>query len=294
MSKFATLLLIAVLAVSSLVMVETSFAQSTPTSSVPEFTVELVDHSYVVPASTSIDSYTGEEVIHPSYTVENKTIEITIKKQPLAPGLSYDVRTKSHFEENWTKFFYYSENGGSDLPVQSTFGDTVISISQNMYPPGGQVDLQVEAVIATRHQLYQNIPNLSYIAYWSYETSGWSKTQTVAIPALVTLLLPQNGNFSTSDIPLDFAVGNQASQIKYSLDGGDNVIITGNTTLTGLPNGCHNVTVYETDEFGNTGASETVYFTVEVPFPTILVVASIIGVIVAGVGLLVYFTKRKR
>jgi hypothetical protein len=59
----------------------------------------------------------------------------------------------------------------------------------------------------------------------------------------------------------------------------------------------HNVAVYAKDEFGNMGNSETIYFTVEVPepFPTIPVaVASIAAVIVVGVGLLVYFKKRKR
>ena len=86
------------------------------------------------------------------------------------------------------------------------------------------------------------------------------------------------------------------SSIKYSLDGGENETITGNTTLTGLPNGAHNITVYATDETRNTGTSETVLFTIEVPesFPTVLV-ATVSGVSVAIIGtvLLVYFRKRK-
>jgi len=125
-------------------------------------------------------------------------------------------------------------------------------------------------------------------------SSGWSNTQTVTIPAPVTLLLSQNENFGTSDVPLHFTAGNQASQFKYSLDGGANVTVAGNTTLTGLPNGYHNVTVYAVDEFGNAGASETVHFNVEVPFPTMFVAASITIVIIAGLVLLVYFTKRNR
>jgi hypothetical protein len=72
------------------------------------------------------------------------------------------------------------------------------------------------------------------------------------------------------------------------------VSIAGNTTLTGLAYGDHNLTIYSKDEVGNTGASETIYFRVEVPFPTTLVIASFIPVVVVGAGVLVYFKKRKR
>jgi hypothetical protein len=80
------------------------------------------------------------------------------------------------------------------------------------------------------------------------------------------------------------------------LDGQDNVTLTGNTTLTGLPTGSHNVTVYGQDVYGNPGTSEAVTFTVAEPFPTTLVAVAI-AVIVAAVvcvGLLFYFKKSKR
>jgi hypothetical protein len=89
------------------------------------------------------------------------------------------------------------------------------------------------------------------------------------------------------------------SKIAYCLDGQENLAISGNTTLTELPNGEHNITVYATDETGNTGASETIIFNVAkpeppAPFPTTMVIAPIASVGVMGVGLLVYFKKRKR
>jgi hypothetical protein len=53
--------------------------------------------------------------------------------------------------------------------------------------------------------------------------------------------------------------------------------------------------MYATDAAGNTGASETVHFTIAKPFPTALVAAaSIATVAVVGIGLLIYFKKRKR
>jgi hypothetical protein len=83
----------------------------------------------------------------------------------------------------------------------------------------------------------------------------------------------------------------------YSLDGLDNVTVAGNTTLAGLSIGEHNVTVFATDEVENTGASETVFFTIAEPaepFPTTMLIAPIASVAVASaLGMLVYFKKRK-
>ena len=82
------------------------------------------------------------------------------------------------------------------------------------------------------------------------------------------------------------------------MDGQENVTVAGNTTLTNLSFGEHNVTVYATDEVGNTGASETVIFIIEKlaePFQTSLVAtASVATIGVIGVFLMVYLKKRKR
>jgi hypothetical protein len=100
-----------------------------------------------------------------------------------------------------------------------------------------------------------------------------------------------------SDVPLNFEVDKSVSEMKYSLDGQENVTVVGNTTLAGLTNGYHNVTVYAADEAGNSGASETLLFDVELPepFPTLLIAAaSVAAAVLVGVGLLVYFKKRNR
>jgi hypothetical protein len=114
-----------------------------------------------------------------------------------------------------------------------------------------------------------------------------------ATPPKVTVLSLENKTFASSDVPLDFTASDLVTQVSYSLDGDDNVAIAGNTTLTGLSNGEHNVTVYYADIVGNVGASETLYFTVAVPdpFPTTLVITASLALV--GVGLLVYFKKHK-
>lgn len=63
-------------------MVKPAHAQSIPTPSVPEFTVKFVNASYEVPTSYSTDPYTGQNVTHSSYFVENSSIELTITNQP--------------------------------------------------------------------------------------------------------------------------------------------------------------------------------------------------------------------
>jgi len=116
-------------------------------------------------------------------------------------------------------------------------------------------------------------------------------------PPTISILSPEYKTYATSDVHLTFTVSESASWIGYSLDGQANVTIAGNTTLSGLPDGTHTITVYANDTAGNMGASEMVYFTIETlepePFPT-WIVAIIVIIAVFGVTLLVYFTKVKK
>ena len=92
---------------------------------------------------------------------------------------------------------------------------------------------------------------------------------------------------------MSFTLNKPVTEISYSLDGEANVSITGNITLSGLSSGFHGLRVYATDTFGNLGASETVTFTVAT-FPTILIAAIVVTIVVVAVGPLFYFKKRKR
>jgi hypothetical protein len=119
-------------------------------------------------------------------------------------------------------------------------------------------------------------------------------------PPSFIVLLPENSTYTTAEIALNFTVNEEPSQITYSLDGQENVTIAGNTTLTGLSVGEHNVTVYAWDAVGNVGSSQTIDFVVAQetepePFPTLLLVAvSVVVAAVVAMGVLVYWKKRKR
>jgi len=121
---------------------------------------------------------------------------------------------------------------------------------------------------------------------------------TDTVPPKVSVFSPVNQTYNTTDVKLGFAINETTSWIGYSLDGQANVTITSNITLTGLAKGSHNVRVYANDTAGNTGASETVSFSVakETPefFPTTLAVAAAVLVDAVGVGLIVYLNKTRK
>ena len=126
--------------------------------------------------------------------------------------------------------------------------------------------------------------------------SGSSETVLfdLSLPPTVILSL-QNATFFSSGVALSLVVDKPTSRIAYSLDGLDDVTIAGNTYLSDLSAGEHSITVYAWDGFGSVGASETVTFTVAEPFPVVTVaVVSIAVIVVASIGLVVYFKKRKR
>jgi hypothetical protein len=92
---------------------------------------------------------------------------------------------------------------------------------------------------------------------------------------------------------LSFNVDTETSWVGYSLDNQANVTVNGDAVLKDLSAGAHIVTVYAEDTAGNKGASETIYFTVEEPDLVPLVLVSTGTVFAVGIGLLVYFKKRK-
>jgi hypothetical protein len=82
---------------------------------------------------------------------------------------------------------------------------------------------------------------------------------------IITITSPENRTYASTCVRLNFTVepeGTALDWIGYSLDGGANVPITGNTTvpIVGAPPYDHNIVVYANDTYGNMTASNTVYF----------------------------------
>jgi N-acetylneuraminic acid mutarotase len=170
---------------------------------------------------------------------------------------------------------------GADLPTRRE-GFGVAVVDDALYVIGGfklsYAELYSIDVVVTR-----------YATNEQYTPFGYG-----TVPPAVSVVSPENMTYETSNVSVAFTVNKPVNWTGYSLDGGETVAVVGNVTLEGLANGVHNVTVYAKDGFGNVGASETVSFTVDVPFPVTMVVAPIASVAVVGVGLILYFKKRKQ
>lgn len=183
--KIIPLLIIFILAASTAL---TAYpAAAVPNPSVPQFTVQYVDHSYDVPPTYGTDPYTGKTIMtNGGYHVDNRTIDVTITNQPFTPymdpnsnqtvNLYYNIRSKGHFED-WTN----SNSGHSQNGLQaSTSATTVVSFDIQYWnvPVDGQIDFQVQAVLSYTANSY------SGGCFTGSQTtpvaqSDWSPTQTI-------------------------------------------------------------------------------------------------------------------
>ena len=145
-------------------------------------------------------------------------------------------------------------------------------------------------------------PNDKFTLNAEYEFKAVNEQYTpfgygTVTPEKINVISPKNKTYTANNVTLAFTVNKPASWMGYSLDGQVTVTILGNTTLTALSEGSHNITLFAKDVFENTGVSETISFTIDVPepsepFPTI-VIAPLASVAV-GVGILFYFKKSKQ
>jgi hypothetical protein len=232
-SRAFSLLLVVILAASSLIMVGSAFAQSIPKPSVPEFTVKFVDRSYSVEESSQINPYTGKTEVISAHRVQNYTIELAIKNQPIASAMvgdfnaefRYDVNVKGHFAQNWTIMYLRFEGpkqSNSDYTIityellsspthpeqgfelRSFFNDPVGSNTIMGIPPISQLDFRVCAMYGAMHRGYNpNAPDQLGMFPWVFdgETSGWSNTQTITIPEPSTSTSPSQNPTPTPTIP---------------------------------------------------------------------------------------------
>jgi hypothetical protein len=117
------------------------------------------------------------------------------------------------------------------------------------------------------------------------------------VPPKISVLSPKSQTYNETSVSLVFSVDEAVNWTGYSLNGKDNVTITGNATLADLPNGLHNVTVYANDTFGNMGMSKIINFTITIPqpFPVVpIAIGSAVAIVAIATTLLVYFKKRRK
>jgi hypothetical protein len=91
-------------------------------------------------------------------------------------------------------------------------------------------------------------------------------------PPQIQVLSPQNTTYATNTIALNFTINKPSVWIGYSLDNNGNITVLGNTTLTSLLDGSHNVVVFANDSLGDMGSSDLVYFSIRIPIHDVAVI----------------------
>ena len=191
-SKVFLVLLAGILLASSLMMIESVFAQSIPKPSVPEFTVVPSGPSFDIPPTYSFNSSTGLFDTNDGYHIQYSTVKIIIKNQPFSnqsvnDHFFYNVRIKPHNypDSYWIELF---SAGADGYPIQTLSNYTTIPLAVEgaqalgpIIPTGATTDIQVEAMIGHIGRNNTMIP-YPYPYVFFGETSGWSNTQTVTLP----------------------------------------------------------------------------------------------------------------
>jgi hypothetical protein len=151
----------------------------------------------------------------------------------------------------------------------------------------------------------QNLQVYARVPTGSTSSSG-EINFVVDIPPKIELLSPNNSNYNSTNIPVRFIVNKPVSWMAYSLDGQQVTPVSGNTTLTDLPDGNHTLTIYAGDPTENKGSSQTINFArypeMAPPPPpepilmkasTLLSVGIVFAILVGSVFAIIRF-KRKR
>ncbi|MGA2385673.1 MAG: hypothetical protein ABSG33_03985 [Candidatus Bathyarchaeia archaeon] len=185
----------------TLLTVKPANAQTTPTVSVPEFTVKFIDNSYNIPANTTIDPFTGKTVTIPAQHINNQTIELSIKNQtsPNGTNLYYEIRMKGHYSQEWTNISSVQANPRSEYTILTYAIDGNNASGQfdsrlNQISSGGTADFQVQAQIwpypTNRFSQFRTPP------FGLISESDWSPTQTITLTDGAT-----TSSISTSPTP---------------------------------------------------------------------------------------------
>lgn len=186
-------------------------------------------------------------------------------------------------------------------PENKTYNDILLHFTVNRAAGwiGYSVDNQANVTINAQVKLLglsQGTHSVVMYANDSQGNMGASNKVFFTVDILaptISILQPQNASYGSADVQLTFVTDENVTSLAYSLDGQESQAIAGNVTLAALSNGPHRVTVYATDEVGNSG-KQTVYFNVA-PFPLVTAVAILAIAIIAGsTGFIFYKRKKER
>jgi len=190
------------------------------------------------------------------------TVWFTVAKDETPPEVTIisPVWEKTYYTSS-VPLTYHVEEENSDWVGYSLDGAANVTLTGNTTLSGlslGSHDLTVYANDTSGN--------------WGLDNVGFAVADETS--PVVTIVSPMNTTYYTTDVSLEYKVDEEYPDwVGYSLDGVANVTLTGNTTLSWLSLGSHDLTVYANDTSGNWD-SDTVYFTVEDATPPVVTIIS--------------------
>jgi len=188
------------------------------------------------------------------------------------PQYYFPVGTTAYFNVTIRNLTIYPKNVSIDLTAMDTFNVPIGYVSlSTVIPPDAFVwyimDIYIPKWAFVGPNATAQVSVFEKGIAVDYETTDFYIDLEDKVPPVIFIYSPENLTYTVNSFSLTFTVVERTSTpwISYSLDGQENVTISGNTTLTDLPNGSHNIIVYANDTSDNTGSSNKVYFTVSVP-----------------------------
>jgi parallel beta-helix repeat protein len=210
--------------------------------------------------------------------------------------LFYDSSSNTFYHNNFINNEHNFYDSGSGVYPQ------VISINtwDNGYPSGGnywghQAGKEIDNTGISNTPFTINSQNVDHYPLTEpFTVSFLLNYEQEITPPIISVLSPLKQIYSTSNVSLAFSINKPVSWMGFSLDGKQNVTITGNSTIANMTNGVHSVTFYANDTFGNMSHSE-ITFTIAVPnsFPIAFVAAVFVIATVAIIACLLVYHKRK-
>ncbi|MCW3982828.1 MAG: hypothetical protein NWE96_02410 [Candidatus Bathyarchaeota archaeon] len=200
MGKYLSLCLVVILAVSSLISIESTYAQSTMTQkpTPPEFTLKFVPSSENI---THIDSFTGVKTFE---IIDKSKIEVKIKNQLFTKNLNgvnyylyYNIYVTGHFDpsnQNDWRYEYNFPDNYTKTPrwnkiLEATASEyTTVSIGGD-YPSHSQIDVHVGAMLMHDGQfrVYEYIGDLTgHLVSGVVQGEISGNVQTFTIPEHLT------------------------------------------------------------------------------------------------------------
>ncbi|MDR2719978.1 MAG: hypothetical protein LBC03_04150 [Nitrososphaerota archaeon] len=175
-------------------------AQTGYKPSVPQVIINFIDNSYEVPSSTTTvtDPFTDKDytITNPGYFVGDRSLEVTVKKQPFTPytdadghkhNLRYTVEFKKHLDgnqgwKNLTSSFQYEDQYTTITMQIGKYHFSGSGVDINSLPTGSQLDFRVKATVVYSIPYYD--PDhlaMHFTEYIVVASSGYSSVQTFTL-----------------------------------------------------------------------------------------------------------------